>query len=76
MFERRRLEVWPGYSTSIIQFESATMLIADISHKVLSMATVYNLIEDLHRQLQRQNRLPEFRREVSNKVIGSIVITK
>lgn len=30
---QHNLEVWPGFVTSILQFETSTMLIADVSHK-------------------------------------------
>ena len=35
-----RLEVWPGYITSVCENEGGLMLLADASHRVLRTQTV------------------------------------
>jgi hypothetical protein len=37
---RHKLEVWPGYVTSIRQHENSLLLCVDISHKVFNIGTV------------------------------------
>ena len=40
MFFFLRLEVWPGYITSVCENEGGLMLLADASHRVLRTQTV------------------------------------
>lgn len=39
-----RLEVWPGYITSVCENEGGLMLLADASHRVLRTQTVLELM--------------------------------
>ncbi|ENN72042.1 hypothetical protein D910_08708 [Dendroctonus ponderosae] len=64
------LEVWPGFLTSMRQFERSIMLNVDLSFKVvLRLDTVYDVFMECQRA-----RDP--RHEFLNKIIGSIVLTK
>lgn len=49
-----RLELWPGYKTSIRQHESGIMMCAEISHKVMRKETVLDILHDCLRE-NRQN---------------------
>jgi len=68
---RGRLEVWPGYDTSILQFESGAGLVVDIIHKMISTETVYNVMMDIHRTAGAR-----FREEFVREIVGKIVITR
>ena len=39
-----RLEVWPGYITSVAEQEGGLMLLADASHRVLRTETVFDVM--------------------------------
>ena len=66
----RRLELWPGFITSILQYERSVMLCADISHKILRMDTVLDLFYDL--QKKGRNVMDECYRSI----VGEIVLTR
>lgn len=42
---QHRLEVWPGYITSVSQNEGGLMLLVDASHRVLRTETVLQLMK-------------------------------
>lgn len=44
-----RLELWPGYITSIARYERDIYLQAEISYKVLRKDTAYDLIRECSR---------------------------
>ncbi|XP_074640256.1 piwi-like protein 1 isoform X2 [Tubulanus polymorphus] len=69
--ERHRMQVWPGYSTSILQYETSVMMCADLSHKVLRTLTVKDMMEDLHR-----NCRGNFHDEATKALVGEIVLTR
>merc|ERR1719348_863584 len=66
-----RLELWPGYETSIRQHEDSMLLCCEVSHKVLRLDTVLDLLRDLSRR-DSQN----FRRNAEKALLGVIVMTK
>ena len=66
-----RLEVWPGYDSSILQFDSGPGVIVDVIHKMISTQTVYDIMQDLY---QRSPRV--FRDACIQEIVGSIVITR
>ncbi|KAJ1526745.1 hypothetical protein ONE63_008324 [Megalurothrips usitatus] len=66
-----RLELWPGYKTSIRQHESNILMCVEITHKVMRMETVLNILQDCY-QRSPNNYQAEFTREV----VGCIVLTK
>ena len=43
-FNHFRLEVWPGYITSVCENEGGLMLLADASHRVLRTETVLQML--------------------------------
>jgi len=64
-----RLEVWPGYDSSILQFENGAGLVVDIIHKMISTQTVYDVMSNI---LQQRN----FREVCMREIVGQIVITR
>jgi len=65
------LEVWPGYVTSIMQFENSTMLIADVSHKIVHGMTALDAMYELF----ERNR-GTFKEACAKKIIGQSILTR
>lgn len=65
-----RLELWPGYTTSILQYETDILLSADVSHKVLRQSTVLDYLYELF------NTKKDFHNEATKRVVGQIVLTR
>lgn len=72
MFYVFRLEVWPGFVTSILQFETSTMLIADVSHKILHGVTALDAMYEIYNRSRGGN----FKEACAKKIIGQIVLTR
>lgn len=53
-FEEDRLELWPGIVTAIRNHESGILLCIEVTHKVLRMETVYDMIENLRTQVRNK----------------------
>ncbi|XP_041362450.1 piwi-like protein 1 [Gigantopelta aegis] len=68
---QHKLEVWPGYITSITEQEGGLMLLLDASHRVLRTETVLDV---MHQVVERN--IKGFQDEISKKVIGCIVLTR
>ncbi|XP_077652592.1 piwi-like protein 3 [Urocitellus parryii] len=64
----RRLEVLPGYITSILPYENSLTLCADLSHKLLRLETAY----DLMMRLKEKNEFAK----IEEELVGSIVFTR
>jgi hypothetical protein len=44
--DQHKLELWPGYVTSIRQHENKLLLCVEITHKVMRQDTVYDLLKE------------------------------
>ena len=44
VFVVSRMELWPGYVTSIHQFDGGLLLLLDVSHKLLRMDTALDFL--------------------------------
>ncbi|XP_025268827.1 piwi-like protein Siwi [Camponotus floridanus] len=64
-----RLELWPGYITSIRQYEHDILMCAEVTHKVMRQETLLDILSDCYR------RGADYRKEFCNSVIGIIVLT-
>ncbi|CAH3013726.1 unnamed protein product [Porites evermanni] len=70
MIDKFKLELWPGYTTSILQYETDILLSADVSHKVLRQSTVLDYLYELY------NTKKDFYNEATKRVVGQIVLTR
>nr|AZG02837.1 RNA-binding protein PiwiB [Platynereis dumerilii] len=70
---QHKLEVWPGYITSIEEFEGGLMLMVDVSHRLLRTETVYNLICDV---TNKRRGGADMKTEIARAVIGQSVLTR
>jgi len=68
-----RLDVWPGFQTSILPFENATMLNVDVCHKVLHRKPALEAMYDVYNACRGA---PDFKERVAKKIIGQIVLTR
>ena len=66
-----RLELWPGFVTSILQYERSIMLGLDISHKILRTDTVYEYMNDIY-----NSGKSNFYDLVTKGLVGEIVLTR
>ncbi|XP_033474957.1 piwi-like protein 1 [Epinephelus lanceolatus] len=69
---QHKLTIWPGYTTTILQYESAIMLCTDVSHKVLRSETVLDFMASLRPKVG-EHRFPEI---CTKELVGLIVLTK
>ncbi|XP_029777457.1 piwi-like protein 3 [Suricata suricatta] len=65
------LEIWPGYVTSILEYETSITLCADVNHKLLRMQTAYDLITHVDSKSRRKDAA-----EITKELVGQIVFTK
>uniref|UniRef100_A0A673H3V5 Piwi-like protein 2 n=1 Tax=Sinocyclocheilus rhinocerous TaxID=307959 RepID=A0A673H3V5_9TELE len=68
---KHRLQVWPGYSTSIKHTDGGLYLIVDVSHKVLRNDSVLDVMNLIY-----QGSRASFQDECTKEFVGSIVITR
>ncbi|OCU01987.1 piwi-like protein 1 [Xenopus laevis] len=66
------LTIYPGFTTSILQYESNIMLCIDVSHKVLRSETVLDYMYNVHKKVESH----KFHDICSKDLIGQIVLTK
>ncbi|XP_043950297.2 protein aubergine [Drosophila biarmipes] len=67
--ESYRMELWPGYQTSIRQHESDILLCTEVAHKVMRTDTLYNILSEAIRD--NDDYQTAFKREI----MGMIVLT-
>ncbi|KAH0619368.1 hypothetical protein JD844_019417, partial [Phrynosoma platyrhinos] len=69
---KHRLMIWPGFTTSILQYETSIMLCTDVSHKVLRSETVLDFMYSLYEQVEVQR----FKEACEKELVGLIVLTR
>ena len=74
VFDAHKLEVWPGYVTSIRQHEEKVLLCCEVSSKVLRTDTVLDQIQETFKRTG--NNTAVFRGAVEKALLGCIVITR
>ncbi|CAH0714406.1 unnamed protein product, partial [Brenthis ino] len=65
-----KLQIWPGYKTSINQYEDKLLLVTEITHKILRMDTVWQLLKGLIHTKGNQ-----FKKDFLEAIVGKIVMT-
>ncbi|XP_067935412.1 piwi-like protein Ago3 isoform X2 [Watersipora subatra] len=71
---QHKLQVWPGFVTTVEEYDGGLLLMCDVSHKVLREQTAYGVMNDI---FQNPN-IPagEKRTRVVKALIGKSVITR
>ena len=65
------LQLWPGFVTSILQYEEEVLLMTDVVHKILRTDTVLDIMADIYNA--NRNRFQEV---ATRKLVGEIVLTR
>ena len=73
-FPAHKLEVWPGYVTSIRQHEEKILLCCEVGNKVLRTDTVLDQITEVAKRTGNNSSV--FRSSVEKALLGCIVITR
>lgn len=63
--EQYGLELWPGYRTTIAQYENSILMIGDIIHKIVRKETAYDVLRKVR---NAPNCIDEFKKELVGKV--------
>uniref|UniRef100_A0A8C5ENS3 Piwi-like protein 2 n=1 Tax=Gouania willdenowi TaxID=441366 RepID=A0A8C5ENS3_GOUWI len=71
ILSKHRLQVWPGYETSIKRTDGGLHLSVVVSHKVLRNDSVLDVMNMLY-----QRSTENFQDECTKELVGSIVITR
>lgn len=66
-----KLEVWPGYVTSVDEYEGGLMLCCDVSHRLLCQKTVLDTLIEI---FQQNNK--DFQENAKKALLGSVVLTR
>ncbi|RUS89237.1 hypothetical protein EGW08_002980 [Elysia chlorotica] len=72
---KHRLEVVPGFTTSIAKYEGGNLLGVDIIHKILRMDTVLDSLYDLYNSMNSGD-VSAFHTRAVKELVGSIVMTR
>lgn len=65
-----RIELWPGFITSIRQHEREVLICTEVSHKVMRQQTIYEILREYRREDEQQ-----WQEKFEKGIIGSIVLT-
>lgn len=68
---KHKLELWPGYVTSVSCQDGGFMLQTNVSHKMLRTDTVMDMLVELFRTNQH-----EFQSEATKQIVGNVVMTR
>nr|AWH61378.1 putative piwi-1 [Actinia equina] len=68
---QHKIELWPGYITSIQHYEGGLMLLCDVSHRLLRTETVMNFMIDMYSKYKER-----YQEETMKQLIGNIVLTR
>ncbi|XP_022171132.1 piwi-like protein Ago3 [Myzus persicae] len=68
-----KLEVWPGYITTIDEFENGLYMCAEVSHRVLRVQTVLQIMTDI--MMNSKNNNTDSKQEIMAALCGATVIT-
>ncbi|KAH9525714.1 Piwi-like protein 1 [Bulinus truncatus] len=71
---KHKIEVMPGFTTSILRYDGGNLLFVDTIHKVLRIDTYLDALYQLYHSV-KQNP-DEFRRRATKELVGVIVMTK
>jgi len=72
-----RLELWPGFITTMRQHDAGLLYCVEITHKVIRMDTVFDFIMEIRRDLERNRgcQMDEIKDAIKKELVGTIVLT-
>lgn len=71
VIENHRIELWPGYTTSIRQHERDILMLAEIKHKLVRNETILTILNNTF-----FSNKATFKNDFENIVLGMTVLTK
>lgn len=71
LMPQHKLEIWPGYVTSVNEYEDGVMLCLDVSHRLRFTETVLDIFT--HAYLSDKNN---FQRNALQSLLGRVVLTR
>lgn len=71
----QRLEVMPGFETSILRYEAGNLLGIDIIHKILRIDTFLDCLYNLYDSVEQTDRAA-FHAVAMKQFVGTIVMTR
>ncbi|CAL1531960.1 unnamed protein product [Lymnaea stagnalis] len=71
---KHRIEVMPGYTSSILRYDGGNLLGVDIIHKILRMDTYLDALYQLFHAVKKNPE--EFKRRATKDLVGVIVMTR
>jgi aubergine-like protein len=71
VLQGRDIEIWPGYTNSVSNYQAGCLLNVDVAHRCVSTVTVLEQIDELKRKYPR-----EFLNEANRRFSNSIVLTR
>ncbi|KAM3966529.1 piwi like RNA-mediated gene silencing protein aubergine [Aphomia sociella] len=66
----QKLQVWPGYKTTINQYEDRLLMVTEITHKVLRLDTVLHMLNDY-----AATKGNYYKKNFLEDIVGKIVMT-
>lgn len=71
---RTSFEMWPGFQTSILQYEKDVMLCSQVSHKLMRTNTVLDALYELVKTSKQRGR--SYKEEIARFLNGQVVLTR
>ncbi|XP_065176641.1 piwi-like protein 1 [Sycon ciliatum] len=71
MVPQHKLEIWPGYVTSIQSYDGGLMLMCDVSHRLLRTDSVLSFMSDMYSASSRN-----FQENFMKQIVGTVVLTR
>nr|XP_009860146.1 piwi-like protein 1 isoform X1 [Ciona intestinalis]XP_018669549.1 piwi-like protein 1 isoform X1 [Ciona intestinalis]XP_026692672.1 piwi-like protein 1 isoform X1 [Ciona intestinalis]XP_026692673.1 piwi-like protein 1 isoform X1 [Ciona intestinalis]XP_026692674.1 piwi-like protein 1 isoform X1 [Ciona intestinalis]XP_026692675.1 piwi-like protein 1 isoform X2 [Ciona intestinalis]XP_026692676.1 piwi-like protein 1 isoform X3 [Ciona intestinalis] len=72
--QRVNFELWPGFITSILQYEKSVLLCAEVSHKLMRKDSVLDILRQMYGDCRQRGR--DFKQEMEKFLVGQIVLTR
>jgi aubergine-like protein len=69
---QHNLEIWPGYTTAVQDYEDGLYLVADVSHKIIPSRTCLELLYALK---ESSSDGASFKQQAIDALIGVVVLT-
>lgn len=69
-----KLEIWPGYITTIDEYENGLFMCCEVSHRILRVQTVLQIMTEIMGQKSKTND-NDSKQEIMVALLGSTVIT-
>ena len=73
---QHRLELWPGFVTTLREHDYGLIYCVEITHKVIRTDSVWDFIRQVRADFEHRNGLDYVKEEVLRQLKGTIIMTK